>query len=204
MRVTRNQTSSVLMLIAILAYAVAARAQEISFIAATAAHGYAVSAYETIWNEHGSQIVAALEARTCLRFPESAVSAIVADSTSNSGGPEHPMTLRASYAPAVKQSTLAHELGHRHLWQLSERLDEIDGHRTLFLILDLVWTDVWGKDFADAQVRHESEWQAGYDYAEAWTWARSLGPEERARLWNELLALNGHTAGCDSLIESAR
>jgi hypothetical protein len=165
---------------------------------ATAAHGYAVRAYQAIWDEFGDQIVAALEARTCLPFPDINVSATVADASSNSGGPEHPMRLRASYPPEVKQSTLVHELGHRHLWQLPERLDEVDGHKTLYLFLDRVWEDVWGKEFAAARVRSESDWRANYDYAEAWNWARSLSLQERARLWDKLLALNGFADDCDS------
>lgn len=175
-----------------------AMAQDINFIPATAAHGYAVRVYQDIWQEHGQEIIHALEARTCLPFPEPAVAAIIDDATSNSGGPEHPMTLRASYAHAVKQSTLAHELGHRHLWQLEERLDDVDGHMTLFLVLDLVWADVWGEEFANAQVLHESDWQSNYDYAEAWSWARSLGSDERRRLWEELLTLNGLAGACSN------
>jgi hypothetical protein len=175
----------------------AGHAQDVRFIPETAALGYAVRAYEAIWQEHGGTIVAALEARTCLRFSEPSVLAIVADRTSHSGGPDHPMQLRASYSAEVKQSTLVHELGHRHLWRLEERLDDVDGHMTLYLILDLVWADVWGEPFAEAQVMHESGWRSEYDYAEAWSWARSLGVEERARLWHELLALNGLESDCD-------
>ena len=177
--------------------AIAGHTQEVRFIAATAAHGYAARTYQAIWDEYGNRIIAALEARTCLRFQEIDLLAIVADATSNSGGPEYPMRLRASYAPEVKQSTLVHELGHRHLWQLAERLDDIDGHKTLFLVLDLVWEDVWGKQFAESRVRDESEWRSSYDYAAAWSWARSLDPDARARLWGELLALNGFGDSCN-------
>lgn len=193
---TRIQSAAIAVLTGVLVVAAAARAQDMQFIPSTAAHGYAVRAYQAIWDEYGDAIVAALESRTCLRFPERNVSAIIADATSNSGGPEHPMRLRASYAPEVKQSTLVHELGHRHLWQLEERLEEVDGHKTLYLVLDLVWEDVWGKAFAEERVRDESDWQANYDYAEAWIWARSLDANERTQLWNELLLLNGISDNC--------
>lgn len=199
----RPRTAFFLPLAGLLALPVSGHAQEIEFIPSTAAHGYAVRAYESIWNEDGDRILAALEARTCLSFPEGTVSAIVADAASNSGGPEHPMRLRASYAQEAKRSTLVHELGHRHLWQLENRLDEIDGHQTLFLVLDLVWKDVWGPDFAHDRVRGESDWRAGYDYAAAWSWARSLDSAERARLWQELLALNGFAGDCDNFADSA-
>lgn len=180
-------------------------ATSVEFIPGTAAHAYAAKAYQAIWDEYGERIVAALEARTCLKFPELKVSAVIADAVSHSGGPEHPMGLRASYPREVKQSTLVHELGHRHLWQLAERLDDIDGHKTLYLVLDRVWADVWGEDFAAERVRGESSWEASYDYAAAWQWAQALTPEERARLWNELLAKNGITTGCggsESLLAS--
>ena len=90
-----------------------------------------VDLHRTIWAQDGARIVAALEARTCMPFPESAVAAFIGDDVSHSGGPEHPMGLRASYDLDVKRATLVHELGHRHLWQLAERHDDVDGHKTL-------------------------------------------------------------------------
>jgi hypothetical protein len=171
----------------------------LEFIPSSAALGYAARAYETIWNEQGQRIVAALEAATCLPFQEPSVAAEVADATSHSGGPEHPMRLRASYSLPIKQATLVHELGHRHLWQLQERLGDVDGHMTLYLVLDRVWADVWGDAFASDRVRDESGWQADYDYAAAWTWARSLDTAQRARLWDELLLINGLPNDCERL-----
>ena len=154
---------------------------EVVFIPATAALPYAARAYREIWDENGERIVAALEARTCLPFPETSVTAMVDDAVSHSGGPDRPMRLRASYMLDVKKSTLVHELGHRHLWQLAARLDDIDGHMTLYLVLDRVWADVWGENFADERVAGEANW--GADYAAAWDWARSLSSEQRTRLW---------------------
>jgi hypothetical protein len=169
----------------------AARAEPtVNFVAATAAHESAARAYRSIWDQDGARIVAALEARTCMRFSEAAVAAVISDDVSHSGGPEHPMGLRASYDLDVKRATLVHELGHRHLWQLAERLTGIDGHRTLYLILDRVWADVWGEAFAAERVSGEATWRASYDYAAAWEWARSLTIDERGVLWNRLLALN--------------
>jgi hypothetical protein len=181
---------------ALVAAAAASANVTLSFVPFTAAHGYAARTYEQIWQEFGERIVAALEVRTCLPFSEATVTAVVDDATSHSGGPAHPMRLRASYAPDVKQSTLVHELGHRHLWQLVERLDDVDGHMTLYLVLDRVWADVWGEEFAEERVRGESTWFAEYDYANAWSWARSLSDDERARTWNELLAMNGFSGNC--------
>ncbi|HSG64462.1 MAG TPA: hypothetical protein VLD39_05655 [Gammaproteobacteria bacterium] len=174
---------------------------EIEFRSESAADEWDARTYRAIWAEYGERIVAALEIRTCLPFPETRVGATVAEAVSNSGGPEHPMRLRASYIRNVKQSTLVHELGHRHLWQLAERLEDVDGHMTLYLVLDRVWADVWGEEFALDRVLDESHWDQ--DYAEAWSWARALKPEQRSELWNELLTMNGVQGGCDSLLGDA-
>lgn len=173
----------------------------VEFIPATAAHASAARTYESIWRAYGPRIVRSLEARTCLKVQEREVQAVIADASSHSGGPEHAMGLRASYPADAKQGTLVHELGHRHLWQLVERLPDVDGHRTLYLVLDRVWADVWGEEFAEQRVRGESEWIADYDYAGAWKWARSLTAEERAQTWDHLLAMNGIAAGCDGFTD---
>lgn len=174
-----------------LASAAAAHAQPtVEFVASTPAHESAAREYRAIWEHDGARIIAALEARTCMRFPETAVAAVVGDAVSDSGGPEHPMSLRASYDLDVKRATLVHELAHRHLWQLAQRLDDVDGHHTLYLILDRVWADVWGQEFAAARVRGESTWNATYDYASAWGWAHKLTVDERGVLWNRLLTMN--------------
>lgn len=182
--------------------AAAAQAQpELIFVPANAALPYAVRAYQEIWDEDGERIVTALETRTCLPFSEPSVTAVVDYAVSHSGGPDYPMRLRGSYAPDVKKSTLVHELGHRHLWQLAERLEGVDGHMTLYLILDRVWADVWGEEFAADRIQYESNW--GDDYAAAWAWAQSLGSEERLRLWSRLLIMNGFPGGCGSLPDDA-
>lgn len=186
-----------LLLIAAVLATSAARAQvAVEFVAYSPADEWDTRTYRAIWAEFGERIVHAFETVTCLPFAESSVSAVVAEDVSHSGGPAHPMQLRASYVRSVKQATLVHELGHRHLWQLEKRLENVDGHKTLFLVLDRVWAHVWGEEFAKQAIEREMTWQASYDYAAAWRWARSLGPRERQRLWNELLAMNGFAAGC--------
>jgi hypothetical protein len=182
---------ALVVLITWLAAATANAQPAVEFVAATPAHESAAGAYRAIWEQDGARIIAALEAETCMKFPETAVAALVGDDVSDSGGPEHAMSLRASYDVDVKRATLVHELAHRHLWQLAQRLDEVDGHRTLDLILARVWADVWGEEFAAARVRGEASWQASYDYAAAWEWANKLTVDQRGILWNRLLALNG-------------
>jgi hypothetical protein len=185
-------------LVAALLGASAARAFEMEFAALSPADQWDTRTYRAIWDEFGDRIVTAFETVTCMPFVEPRVAAVVANDVSHSGGPEHPMQLRATYARAVKQATLVHELGHRHLWQLVERLDGVDGHQTLYLVLDRIWAQVWGEDFAARQIATESAWLASYDYGEAWRWAQSLSRAERALLWNELLARNGFRSGCNA------
>lgn len=172
---------------------------ELVFVPAAATEAYEARVYGRIWSRHGAEIIAALERRTCLPFVEPRVAATVDEAVSHSGGPEHPMRLRSSYTRKTKQSTLVHELGHRHLWQLEERLDGIDGHMTLFLVLDRVWADVWGETFAAERARGESQW--GDEYAEAWAWAQSLTRGERAEIWRTLLRQNGFPDACPALLE---
>lgn len=189
--------ASGVVLVAALLGAHAGNAVEVEFVALSPADQWDTRTYRAIWDEFGERIVAAFETVTCLPFAEPRIPAVVADDVSHSGGPEHPMQLRATYGRAVKQATLVHELGHRHLWQLAERLDGIDGHMTLYLVLDRVWAHVWGEDFAAQRIQTESQWQASYDYGKAWRWARTLGRDERARLWDQLLAKNGFPVGCN-------
>lgn len=191
-----RKARGVVLVAALLGARVSTAAVEVEFVALSPADQWDTRTYRAIWDEFGGRIVAAFETVTCLPFAEPRIPAIVADDVSHSGGPEHPMQLRATYARAVKQATLVHELGHRHLWQLAERLDGIDGHMTLYLVLDRVWAHVWGEDFAAQRIETESQWLASYDYGKAWQWARALGRAERARLWNQLLAKNGFPAGC--------
>ena len=190
--------ASAVVLVAALLGARPSNAVEVEFVALSAADQWDTRTYRAIWDEFGERIVAAFEAVTCLPFSEPHIPAVVANDVSHSGGPAHPMQLRATYGRAVKQATLVHELGHRHLWQLAERLDGIDGHMTLYLVLDRVWAQVWGEDFAAQRIQGESEWLASYDYGEAWRWARGLTGDERTRLWNQLLAMNGLAGGCNA------
>lgn len=191
-------------LVAALLGAAPARAAEVEFVASSPADQWDARTYRKIWDEFGDRIVAAFETVTCLPFAERRVPAVVADDVSHSGGPEHPMQLRGTYTRAMKQATLVHELGHRHLWQLSERLEGTDGHMTLYLVLDEVWAQVWGEEFAKERIAAESGWEASYDYDRAWRWSRSLPRAERVRLWNQLLVLNGYSGSCTALLDAAR
>ena len=90
----------------------------------------------------------------------------------------------------MKKATLVHEHGHRLMAQLRSRPPDLDEHRVLFLFLYEVWESLWGKDFADAQVRIESGRTGMYDYASAWRWALSISKDERASRFATIVRTN--------------
>jgi hypothetical protein len=75
--------------------------------------------------------------------------------------------------------------------QLRIRPAVVDEHRVLFLVLYDLWERLWGRDFADQQVSVESGRTGLYDYASAWRWALSLGKEQRASRFAEIVKANG-------------
>ena len=74
--------------------------------------------------------------------------------------------------------------------QLTIRPADLDEHRVLFLFLYDLWERLWGRDFADQQVTVESARTGLYDYASAWRWALSLGQEQRASRFAEIVKAN--------------
>lgn len=181
-RERRNQLNRRLLASLTITVAVGGAAPPIAFAPAGARFDAAAAEYRNLWEREGARIVAAMEAATGTAFPETPIEAIV------SGGP--PMTafdgrsirLRASYSPAYKRATLVHELGHR-LALTFPRPAGADDHRLLYLFLYDVWTDLYGRAFADRMVAIERRIQGPYDYDAAWTWALAMTREERqARL----------------------
>ena len=140
--------------------------------------------YETIWAREGARITASMEAASGLKFEDREVKALVLEVSSSSGYKEKPMQLRASYPLGTKKATLIHELGHRLQSDLFHQ-DE-DDHKYLFLWIYDVWVQLYGREFADAQVVVEK--QRGRMYPAAWDFALSFTPEQRAAKWKETLA----------------
>jgi hypothetical protein len=140
--------------------------------------------YESIWAREGARITAAMQAISGLKFEDRQVQAIVLEVSSNSGYKDTPMRLRASYPLDTKKATLIHELGHRLQSDLFHQ-DE-DDHKYLFLWLYDVWVQLYGREFADAQVAVEK--QRGRMYPAAWDFALSFTPQERAAKWKETVA----------------
>jgi hypothetical protein len=140
--------------------------------------------YESIWAREGPAITAAMETASGLKFEDREVRAMVLEVSSDSGYKEKPMHLRASYPLDTKKATLIHELGHRleaDLFHLGE-----DDHKYLFLWIYDVWTKLYGREFADAQVAVER--QRGRMYPAAWDFALSFTVEQRAAKWKETVA----------------
>jgi hypothetical protein len=143
-------------------------------------HAEAAGEYRRLWQTEGPRIVAAMEAATGLVFPAARVDAIVSEGRPMASFDGRTIRLRASYSPAYKKATLAHELGHRLAFTLP-RNSGLDDHRLLYLFLYDVWTDLYGQAFADRMVSIERRIGPGYE--SAWSWALAMSREERqARL----------------------
>lgn len=140
--------------------------------------------YQSIWEHDGPAITAAMQSASGLKFEDREVKAIVLEVASDSGYREKPMHLRASYPLDTKKATLIHELGHRLESDIFHH-DE-DDHKYLFLWIYDVWTKLYGREFADAQVAIEK--QRGRMYPAAWDYALSFTPAERAARWKETVA----------------
>jgi hypothetical protein len=150
----------------------------------------ATDEHRRIWAAEGSRIIAAMEQLSKLKFPERTVKAEIYEGTSFSGRGSGPMRLRASYPAPVKKGTLVHELGHRMNSQLTKRPQDLDEHRLLFLYLYDLWENLYGKDFADAEVAWEKALKGLYDYEAAWNWALAMSREERLSRFGEVLRVN--------------
>jgi hypothetical protein len=157
-------------------------APPLSFAPAEPRFAGAADEYRRIWDAEGTRIAAALEAATGLAFPDMPIEMIVREGAPMTAYDGRTIRLRAGYSPAYKRATLVHELGHR-LSFLLPRDPELDDHRLLYLFLYDVWTDLYGREFADRMVSIERRIPGRYDYDAAWTWALAMTREERqARL----------------------
>jgi hypothetical protein len=77
-----------------------------------------------------------------------------------------------------KKSTLIHELTHKVLprnYLMKE--SELENHKVLDLILYDIWTELYGKEFADNSVEGEHSWSD--IYVQAWGFALGFTKEER-------------------------
>jgi hypothetical protein len=161
-----------------------AAAPPVSFTPVSPEYAEAAGEYRGLWRAEGPRIAAAMEAATGLAFPPARVDAIVSEGRPMASFDGRTIRLRASYSPAYKKATLAHELGHRLAFTLP-RPSGLDDHRLLYLFLYDVWTDLYGQVFADRMVSIERRIGPAYDAA--WTWALAMTREQRQA---QLKALN--------------
>jgi hypothetical protein len=162
--------------------ALAGTAPPVSFVPRLPQFASATAEYRALWVAEGPRIAAALEAATGVPFAGSSVEAIVTDGPPMTAYDGRSMRLRADYSRAYKKATLVHEMGHLIALRLP-RTPDLDDHRLLYLFLYDVWTDLYGRDFADRMVSIERRIPGRYDYDAAWTWALDMTREQRrARL----------------------
>lgn len=158
----------------------AAAAPPVAFVPAGPRFEPAADEYRLLWEMEGPAIAAAMESATGFSFPQASVEAIVSETPPMTAYHGREMRLRASYSPAYKRATLVHEMGHLLALSLP-RTAGVDDHRLLYLFLYDVWSDLYGREFADRMVRIER--RIGGQYDAAWGWALAMTREERqARL----------------------
>lgn len=150
----------------------------------------ATDEYFSIWESEKEKIIGGFEVITGLKFPQIEIEVIVFEGVSFSGNENTPMKLRASYSLEEKKGTLIHELGHRLILKLENRINDIDEHHTLNLFLYDTWVYIYGEDFANNMVSIESKRKGKYDYESAWKWALNMSKEERKILFDNIKSLN--------------
>jgi hypothetical protein len=167
-------------LVPVLGALLCAAAPPVSFTPVEPRFAPASEQYRRLWAEDGNRIAAAMENATSLLFPPTPIDAIVSEGRPMTTFDGRLIRLRASYSAEYKKATLVHEVGHRLALALP-RTAGLDDHRLLYLFLYDVWTDLYGRDFADRMVRIER--RIGPAYESAWTWALAMTRQQRrARL----------------------
>ena len=117
----------------------------------------ATKEYQTIWKEDGDRIVEIMEQISGLRFIDRHIEAFVYFGIPYSGKNVHtPMLLRSYDSSDRGKAVLIHELGHRLLFNLDWSKVDCLQHQPLFLIIYDIWIELYGKKFADAQVKYDS------------------------------------------------
>ncbi len=142
--------------------------------------------YEQFWEQEGQRITEAWQQHTGLPFEDSEIKVIVFNKPSYAGNAGEPMHLRYSYPPDIKKGTLIHELGHRILSRLVHTQTEYDPHQFLDLVLFDLWVDLYGQEFAQANIDWEKKLKGIYDYEGTWDWALAMSSEERQKIFTEL------------------
>ncbi len=146
----------------------------------------AANEYTKIWKDDGEKIVQKFEELSGCKFHEEYIKAIVYIGISRSGVFGDAMHLRARYPIDTKKATIIHELGHRLFFGFEDYQKSYDAEQINDLIIYDVWTDLYGKKFADEQILVEKARKGVYDYEFAWNWALSLRRDGRKTLFNRI------------------
>jgi hypothetical protein len=156
----------------------------------------AIKQYEAIWNSDGEKIVKAWEEATGYLFKETFVNATI---WSGRGGHSHPLALTAwRKSIEEKKNHIVHELGHRillppkreHYKRTKEKRSDssLENHKILDLVLYDVYELIYGKEFADYCVNHDSK-NLPPLYKEAWDFALSFKTkEDRQKKFKEMMS----------------
>lgn len=164
---------------------------EISFIPedSSAEIVKALEEYRNIWEKDGKRIVNKFEELSGLNFIEKEITAIIFEGISNSGVVNvSPMKLRASNDYDHKIASLTHELGHRLLFSHKIKKEGLGMHQILNLTLYDLWVDLYGREFADEQVKRESERKNPVaPYKECWQWALQKTRNERLTFFSKIV-----------------
>lgn len=135
--------------------------------------------YAGIWLAEGERICETIGLVSGLNFKDEKIIAVVLEGISQS----HPLKLRASLDTDTKRGTLIHELVHRlsvdYMLKLPDEADNLSLglHKQIDLILYDLWTQLYGEDFANEQVKIESDRTPLYKAA--WEWALKFPQIER-------------------------
>jgi len=149
----------------------------------------AAKEYQAIWKEDGSKIVKIMEQISGLRFLDRHIEAFVYYGMSYSGKNLHmPMLIYACNSLDGRRAVLTHELGHRLLFNIDLSKTDCLQHQPLFLILYDIWTELYGKGFADAQVKYDMnvKW-IRIDPKKVWNSVLKLSKEKRTQLFASIV-----------------
>lgn len=141
-----------------------------------------VGEYEQIWKDDGKRIINTIEKYGGLRFKENTINAVVYFGSLPSRS--RPLSLRANVPTEIRLGILVHELCHRILAGNKVKI-EFEVHKVLNLILYDIWTELYGKKFANKVKEWESNLSQGV-YKKAWEWALSFDKITRASKFKKL------------------
>lgn len=147
-----------------------------------------VKEYKKIWKQEGEKIVKTIEKVSGLKFKEKTINSVVYVGSLPSRS--IPLSLKADYSLERKKGILIHELCHRlmsgnKIWfDIKKRNFSLEVHKAIYLILYDIWLNLYGKNFAKANLDYESKSAL---YKKAWEWALSFNKEERSKRFRKII-----------------